>query len=191
MRFGLGLPQQSRSKDAHRIGSNRALCSRSRRGLLVVGASLVVPVMVALAAPKTTLNLSSSMPVGIYVRKDGRPPTLGSAVVFAPPPEARRLSTARKYLPADADLLKVVVAMPGDRVCLADDVYRVNGRVIGTIPRVDSLARPLVPFRFCGAVPAGSAFVATSASRSFDSRYFGPVSLETLTVVTPLWTSSP
>jgi type IV secretory pathway protease TraF len=32
--------------------------------------------------------------------------------------------------------------------------------------------------------------VATSAPLSFDSRYFGPVRLDTLTVVTPLWTYS-
>ena len=54
------------------------------------------------------------------------------------------------------------------------------------------LSRSLAPepYRFCGEVPPGQAFVATPAPLSFDSRYFGPVLLATLTVVTPLWTYS-
>ena len=41
---------------------------------------------------------------------------------------------------------------------------------------------------FCGAVPKDSAFVATSARLSFDSRYFGPVPLSSLTVAVAVWT---
>ena len=59
----------------------------------------------------------------------------------------------------------------------------------GPVVRHDSAGRDLAPFRFCGVVPAGSAFVATRASLSFDSRYFGPgAALLSLTVVVPLWT---
>jgi type IV secretory pathway protease TraF len=50
------------------------------------------------------------------------------------------------------------------------------------------MGRPLMPARFCGELPAGTAFVATPAPFSFDSRYFGTVPLSTLTVVRPLWT---
>lgn len=73
-------------------------------------------------------------------------------------------------------------------LCIDRGTFRVNGKPFGCLAARDSARRPLVPFSFCGVVPAGSAFVATSAPMSFDSRYFGPVSLSALTVAVPLWT---
>jgi type IV secretory pathway protease TraF len=94
-----------------------------------------------------------------------------------------------RYLPARVHLLKRVVALEGDVVCLADGSYRVNDIAISTIARRDAIGRPLPAFEFCGSVPAGMAFVATPHPSSLDSRYFGPVQLSDLTVATPLWTS--
>lgn len=59
---------------------------------------------------------------------------------------------------------------------------------MASVARQDSAGRPLAPFRFCGALPHGMAFVATSSPLSFDSRYFGPVPLSSLTVAVPAWT---
>ena len=66
--------------------------------------------------------------------------------------------------------------------------FTANGEYFGPVARYDSAGRDLAPFRFCGVVPAASAFVATRAPLSFDSRYFGPVPLSSLTMVVPLWT---
>jgi type IV secretory pathway protease TraF len=57
--------------------------------------------------------------------------------------------------------MKVVVALPGDRVCLDGHDYRVNGRHLAFVRDVDSRGRPLGLYKFCGDVPAGQAFVAT------------------------------
>lgn len=95
---------------------------------------------------------------------------------------------ARAYLPPSATLLKVVVALPGDGVCIDDASFTVNGRFFGAVVSRDSAGRTLVHFRFCGAVPEGQAFVATRARLSFDSRYFGPVPVASLMVAVPLWT---
>ncbi len=85
-------------------------------------------------------------------------------------------------------MLKIVVALAGDEVCLAGSEYRVNRIVIASVLSEDSVGRHLEASSFCGVVPDGQAFVATPAPLSFDSRYFGAVALSTLTVVTPLWT---
>jgi type IV secretory pathway protease TraF len=103
---------------------------------------------------------------------------------------AKSVVSERRYLPGGADLVKTVVAVPGDEVCLQQGRFEVRGRVIAAIREIDSRGRPLHPFGFCGPVPPGQAFVATAAPLSFDSRYFGPVPLSILTVVKPLWTFS-
>jgi conjugative transfer signal peptidase TraF len=139
---------------------------------------------------RVTWNDSASVPRGLYLRRPSLPVSVGSTVTFAIPMAVRPLVAERGYLPLENTLMKIVVALPGDRVCLEHDEYRVNGRLLARVLTADSLGRPLPLYRFCDVVPAGQAFVATAAPLSFDSRYFGPVPLTTLTVVTPLWMSS-
>jgi len=112
---------------------------------------------------------------------------MDAIVSFAPPLSAVPLIAARHYLPPRATLLKRVVALPGDTVCIGDSVV-VNGRGIGAVAQRDSAGRALPPHTFCGPLLPNSAFVATPAPLSFDSRYFGPVPLSTLTVAVPMWT---
>jgi conjugative transfer signal peptidase TraF len=153
--------------------------------VLVVAAFAIV--LARVVAPSFTWNLSASLPRGLYRLDPSAPPRLDAIVSFAPPPSAVPLITARRYLAARASLLKRVVALPGDTVCVGDS-FVANGRLIGAVSRHDSAGRALTPYLFCGAVPPDSAFVATSAALSFDSRYFGPVVLSSLTVAVPVWT---
>ena len=141
----------------------------------------------ALAASRLTRNYTPSLPLGVYWLRPGLPIAKGEIVDLAIPSVARALIVGR-YLPAGFRLLKRVVAVPGDRVCLFGGKYRVDGVTISTIASADSVGRALPVFSFCGTVPGGMAFVATSVPSSLDSRYFGPVPLSALTVARPLWT---
>jgi conjugative transfer signal peptidase TraF len=131
-------------------------------------------------------NLSPSLPRGLYRTAASETLAHGTIVAFEPPPSAA-IVVARGYLPRGARLLKMLVALPGDHVCI-DATFSVNARQIGPVLRRDSAGRPLDPYRFCGVVPSGFAFVATRATSSFDSRYFGPVPLDTLIPARPVWT---
>jgi conjugative transfer signal peptidase TraF len=133
-------------------------------------------------------NLSPSLPRGLYLLHRSTGPARGAIVTFPPPDRAASTIAARGYLPAGAWLLKTVVALPGDVVCIDTLTFKVNGRIIGGIARRDSAGRPLDPFLFCGLLRPDSAFVATTSPLSYDSRYFGPVPLSTLTVAVPAWT---
>jgi conjugative transfer signal peptidase TraF len=159
--------------------------------LLVALVAFSACAVAVLAARRFVWNLTPSVPPGLYLRRVGAPITVGSTVVLPVPPRVRELVRERHYLPPGATLMKHVVALPGDHVCLDGDTYLVNGRALARVRRVDSRGRPLPLYRFCGEVPPGRAFVATAEPLSFDSRYFGPVDLSTLAVVTPLWTYSP
>ena len=140
----------------------------------------------ALAASRLTRNYTPSLPLGVYWLRRDLPVVRSELVDFAVPAPARDLIVDR-YLPAGFRLLKRVVAVEGDTVCFVDGRYRVNGAVISTIAARDSQGRTLPLFRYCGPVPRGTAFVATPAPSSLDSRYFGPVPLDALTVARPLW----
>src|SRR4051812_5791198 len=152
---------------------------------------IAIPIVVSAAAVRMlTWNDSPSMPMGLYLRNRTLPVSVGSSVIFPVPSNVERLVAERGYFPAQNQLLKRVVAGPGDHVCLDGRDYRVDGRVLANVHPRDSSGRTLPLYRFCGVVPADQAFVWTSAALSSDSRYFGPVPFATLTVVTPLWTFS-
>jgi conjugative transfer signal peptidase TraF len=158
--------------------------------LLVALVSFSVCAAAVLAARRCVWNLTPSVPRGLYLRRGDARVTVGATVVLPVPPRARSLVIERHYLPPGAALMKRVVALPGDRVCLDGETYLVNGRALARVRHVDSRGRSLPLYRFCGQVPPGRAFLATTEPLSFDSRYFGPVDLSTLAVVTPLWTFS-
>jgi conjugative transfer signal peptidase TraF len=167
-----------------------AAASRFLRGPLVpvfFFAALTIA-LACVVAPSFTWNLSISLPRGLYRLDRGAPPARGAVVSFVPPRFASELIAARGYLPASASLLKTLVALPGDSVCLDEASFVVNGARIAVVSGHDSAGRALAPFLFCGAVPKDSAFVATPARLSFDSRYFGPIPLSSLTVAVPVWT---
>ena len=161
---------------------------RVRPLLFALAVAVLVTTVAGFLASRFTRNYTSSLPLGVYLLRPGLPVRKGALVDFEIPRCARALIAGR-YLPARFHLLKRVVALQGDVVCFADGQYRVNGAQISTIARRDSVGRPLPAFDFCRKVPVGTAFVATPHPSSLDSRYFGPVPLSDLTVVTALWTS--
>jgi conjugative transfer signal peptidase TraF len=144
------------------------------------------------------LNLTPSLPVGVYQTTHGQVEP-GAIVVACLPEPAARLAAERGYVGsghACADgtepIGKLVLAAGGDTVEVRNRGLSVNGRAIprtGRLPR-DSDGRP-VPLVAEGihVVQAGELWlVATIHRRSFDSRYFGPVpSRNVLSVVRPVW----
>ncbi len=155
-------------------------------GLVTVSAAVVCRAL----AGHLTVNVTTSMPRGIYWIASGSPLRRGSIVVFVPPETARRLITECRDPPSSFKLLKQIVAVPGDRVCIDAGRHIVGDQAISAVADRDRLGRRLEPYQFCGVVPDGRAFVAANGASSLDSRYFGPVRLADLIPVWPLWTFS-
>jgi conjugative transfer signal peptidase TraF len=142
----------------------------------------------ALAARFFTLNLTPSLPRGIYLLRPDLVPRRGDIVQLPVPESVGPLVQARHYLPPGARLLKVVFGLSGDDVCVTRSLLSLNGANVAAIRHADSFGRYLKPNLFCDSIPTGQAFVATAAPLSFDSRYFGVVPVASLTVAMPLWT---
>ena len=151
-------------------------------------------VVVSAWALDIRLNLTASLPLGLYIATD-RPTDY---VAFCVGGQAEKIALARQYIspgrcPAGGTpLLKKIVARAGDVVRLDERGIAVNGHLIPrTYPRLrDSLNRPLAEYPDGEYVVPQGAFWAVSSydDRSYDSRYYGPVSSSAIRLhLRPLW----
>ena len=129
------------------------------------------------------INTSPSLPLGLYITTADSNANL---VEFCPAEPFATLAIVRGYRDPGtcrdgaAPLLKPVVAQSGDVVELSARGISVNGALLSnTVPlSKDTKGRPLEAWPFGRyVVAAETLWVASSFHpRSFDSRYFGPIS---------------
>jgi conjugative transfer signal peptidase TraF len=163
--------------------------------LFTVGPLIVV---VAMGAAGMRFNATPSVPIGLYwISSDPQ----AKFVEFCPPLPYASSSVERGYRARSSrgcsdggvPLLKSIIARPGDIVELSARGFSVNRIPIpNTAPRsVDTAGRVLTPWPFGSyRVAPGTMWVASSYnSRSFDSRYFGPIAAATIKHrLRPIWT---
>jgi conjugative transfer signal peptidase TraF len=170
-----------------------SVIKKAIRGALLFGAGAAVSA-VAFCEFGFVFNFTHSAPFGIY--RQAAEPTLptrnNSPYAFFCPdqrwPGLNNNPNTRRSLGTCPDgyaaLLKPVVAWPGDVVTTSPSGVAVNGtQVRNSAPLTrDSLGRELHPYPYgTHQVLAGQIWVVSSySSRSFDSRYFGPVPLRTV-----------
>src|SRR2546426_785159 len=146
--------------------------------------SLVLGVLVLAAVVSTRwvrLNLSPSVPVGVYRLARLAPPLARGTLVLLPVPGA-----VRPW--ASLPLLKPVAGIAGDVACVLDGRLTVNDEDYGPV-LTEAHGMALPQWWGCTVVREGEVEVASKAPRSNDSRYFGPVPIAAVTAVAiPLWT---
>ena len=144
------------------------------------------------------LNLTGSMPVGLYRVSEG-PPRKGAMVLACLPLAVAAFARSRGYVPRGiclggaAPIGKIVLATAGDSVQVTDTGLVVNGTPARNSKRLahDGAGRPLPRLHDGTYVVARDQVWLYSpySTRSFDSRYFGPVPLRcVLHRVLPVWT---
>lgn len=118
-----------------------------------------------------TLNASASMPRGAWHITDTTqtPPKPGQILAVHAPPDAHALGCVRE----GQLLLKEVVAVGGERVCLdGGQIHTSRGAYGKAAPKT----APALAWEGCKTLPENTLFLATPHERSCDSRYFGWVS---------------
>ena len=163
---------------------------RELQGLLAwtVGVTILLIVPVCALASHLIYNRTASLPIGWYWVERSVKPVRGDMVAFPVPVSVKGLVHERRYLPDGAYLVKMVVGMAGDFVCMQDGVFTVNDAVVGSVLTTDSAGRALPRVDVCEQVAPGEIYVASGHPRSFDSRAFGAVkAAEIRGKVTRLW----
>jgi conjugative transfer signal peptidase TraF len=184
--------------------------SVAQRRILGLAGLFTIAVVAASFAFSTVikLNLTESMPLGLYAVHPKAAISRGAIVIACPPPKAQRIGVANGYLaPArgllpesrcaagSAPLLKYAIALAGDEIEIDRRGLSLNGRRLDsqTAARKDRNGRTLT------ALPWGNyrlskdeVWLYSPARYSWDSRYFGPASLrDVIGTATPIWTNRP
>lgn len=135
------------------------------------------------------LNLSSSMPRGLY--RVTPPGTIkrGERVIFSPPGWAQPFIYGRRWLPQGWPILKYVGALEGDTYCVQGKAFLVNQKYTGPVFVKDGEGRALYPAIGRHLVEKNSFLpVSTHIPNSFDGRYFGTVPLSAIKgKASPVW----
>jgi conjugative transfer signal peptidase TraF len=152
-------------------------------GLVAVASLVAAP----LAASRLIVNVTPSVPVGLYWI-ERRVPARGDFVLVALSSKYRDLAVGRGYLREHHHLLKNVGAMAGDHVCRRGSAVWINGHIRVWLRRTDGSGRALPGWRGCRHLRGGELFVVGTDRSSFDSRYFGPIlRSDVIAVAGPLW----
>ncbi len=141
-------------------------------------------------SPRILWNTTPSVPVGLYWLHPLDRVAIGDLVAVQPPEALARFLAARGYLPDGVPLLKHVVALAPTQVCREGDVILVAGQPLGTAQAQDHQGRDLPRWQGCHRLAEGEVFLMNPAAPdSLDGRYFGALSVTTLTTrLRPIWT---
>jgi conjugative transfer signal peptidase TraF len=143
----------------------------------------------SLVASQLVWNFTASLPLGVYWRSADAHVERGDLVAVRVPAGVRALVHDRAYLPDGSFLIKPVVAVAPDVVCVREGVLFINEVPFGPLLPRDSEGRELPQYAGCLALAEGQVFLASPHPWSFDSRTFGIVDVHAIQgTVTPLWT---
>lgn len=128
-------------------------------------------------------NLTESMPVGLYKEVETQP-EVGSVVLFCPPVNKKyEFMLAGSCNNSEALYIKQVIAVPGDEVLVTNEGVFVNGNHIAdsALSGRNDLPKAYGLYR----LKDGEywTFGSGQPQKSFDSRYFGVVKRDQLTVI--------
>lgn len=178
---------------------NNNNCLSKKNHFFVTGALVVSTIMFVLLANclPVRINLSASMPQGIYLLTAVSTVNVGDFVMVCLDPVLAQLALQRGYLHAGncanstQPLLKQVAAKSNDKVELLANAVIINGKILphSVTSSMDSSNR-LLP-----AISRGTYILnahqlwlyGTESAKSWDSRYFGAVDISyVVSVVNPL-----
>jgi conjugative transfer signal peptidase TraF len=140
-----------------------------------VAAFIALPAVVLLAASHFLINVTPSLPQGIYLTSPPKSVAIGDVVFFPQSAVLDQEFVRRAYVPANAFLLKPVAAVEGQHVCVREGAVFIDGHLFSHLQGHDRAGRIMAPYPICRALAPGEIWAAVSDDQSLDSRYFGPV----------------
>ena len=190
-------PTAARTPESAPIPRSRLHARLVLAGFAAVGLAALAWAAFVQPLPRLIYNPSDSVEVGWYridpldhrTSSPPRPLSVGSIVLVPLPAEAAALAAQRGYLPTRIPLLKRVGAVAPQEVCVIGGSVRIDGVPSAAVLPADRWGRPLPSWQQCRRLRPGELFLLSVTNpASFDSRYFGPVSVAAVIgVARPVW----
>ena len=129
------------------------------------------------AGYRITYSVTPSMPQGFYLIVPSKKIARYDTVEFMPPQAALDFARDLHWVPKSGFIIKYVFAIPGDEVCVRNEAIWINDKKTGKVYRFYAFGKLLPQTKICGKLADGQyLLMSTKRERSFDGRYFGPVS---------------
>ena len=143
---------------------------------MVLGVTALVAATYLKPATRLVYNPTDSAPRGWYLVVPMIRAHPGDYVVALLPNDAATLAATRGYLPRSVPILKQIVAVAGQSVCIRDTVVYIDGNAVAQTLDTDSRHHPLTAWAHCRQLIGHELFLLNAHNpASFDSRYFGPL----------------
>ena len=123
------------------------------------------------------LNVTSSLPQGLYVRVPSKEFCRGDYIVYEPPEEVKELIIKNGWGNGKHDFLKKVGAVAGEKYSVNTKtlIFEISGKYVGQVYETDNVGNELPKLRGEYEVPKGYVLPVATSARSFDGRYSGAI----------------
>ena len=122
------------------------------------------------------INVTPSLPLGIYKLEKVKNLKQGDIVLFNINEETKQMMFERGYIPSkNTKLLKTIGALENNKIRIVDDILYIDEENYGRILDKDLENRELPSIEI--KMDKGNFLALTKKNLSYDSRYFGQVSL--------------
>ena len=136
------------------------------------------------------LNVSQSLPVGLYLKIPGEKCRRGDYIIYEPSEEVRAIIINNGWGDGKHTFLKKVGAIAGDTYSIDEEtlIFEAAGKYIGQVYETDTIGNELPRLRGKFKVREGNVLPVAMNARSFDGRYSGEIPLESIkTRVVPIF----
>ena len=125
-----------------------------------------------------TYVVTPSVPRGLYLVVPTKNIQSNDMLEFMPPIMTNEFAMSQQWFQPNRPLVKYVFAQAGDHVCIKNQAIFINGKKIAPVYSSYDDHKLLPKFTICDRINHGEyLLLSTKSTRSFDSRYFGLISL--------------
>lgn len=136
------------------------------------------------------LNITDSLPIGLYIRVPMTDFQRGDYIVYEPSEDVRHMVVDYGWGDGKHVFLKQIGAVPGDHYAINEETkeFLIEGEYRGRVFDTDTQGHRLPQLRGEFTVPEGYVLPVATNPRSFDGRYTGTISVKSINAkVIPLW----